>query len=94
MNNSWPIAGLELFGRLVLSLFKIPLRMILERTPQRERNSELIRSRTSPDATATLNGRVFDQLGAVRLSFKIRSTISGGTGVERKSRVLLREAKN
>ena len=48
----------------------------------------------SPDATATLNGRVFDQLGAVRLSFKICSMISGATGVERKSRVLLREAKN
>jgi hypothetical protein len=47
-----------------------------------------------PDATATLNGRVFDQLGAVRLSFKICSMISGATGVERKSRVLLREAKN
>jgi len=68
--------------------------MILESTPQRERNSELIRSRTSPVATATLNGRVFDQLGAVRLSFKICSIISGATGVERKSRVLLREAKN
>jgi hypothetical protein len=48
----------------------------------------------SPVATATLKGRVFDQLGAVRLSFKICSIISGGTGVERKSRVLRLEAKN
>jgi hypothetical protein len=48
----------------------------------------------SPDATATLNGRVFDQLGAVSPSFKICSMISGGTCVDRKSRVLLREAKN
>jgi hypothetical protein len=68
--------------------------MILERTLQRERNSVLIRSRTSPEVTAILKGRVFDQLGAVRLSFRILSRISGATGVERKSRVLLREAKN
>jgi hypothetical protein len=68
--------------------------MILERTLQRDKNSLLILSRVSPVATATLKGRVFDQLGAVRLSFRIDSIISGATGVGRKSRVLRREARN
>ncbi len=79
---------------MILNLFAKPLRMILERTLHRDRNSSLILSRMSPEATATLKGRVFDQLGAVRLSCRIFSIISGGTGVRRKSRVLRREARN
>ncbi len=76
------------------NLLKKPFRMILESTPQRERNSPLIRSRISPEAIATLNGRVLDQLGAVRLSASIVSRSSGDIGVGRKSRVLRREARN
>ncbi len=53
-----------------------------------------MRSRISSVATATLKGRVFDQLGAVRLSLSIYWISSGATGVGTKSRVLRREAKN
>jgi hypothetical protein len=45
--------------------------MAAESACQRDKNSLLIRSLTSPVATATLNGLVFDQLGAVNESFNI-----------------------
>jgi hypothetical protein len=79
---------------MMRSLFLKPLRKIRERAAQRDKNSELIRSRVAPVATATLKGRVLDQLAAVRESLRIWSRISWGIGVGRKSRVLLREARN
>ena len=45
--------------------------MPAESVCQRDKNSLLIRSRLSPVASATLNGLVFDQLGAVSESFNI-----------------------
>ena len=56
------------FPQFVPQPFEKPFRIILERTLHLDKNSSLILWRTSPDATATLKGRVFDQLGAVRLS--------------------------
>ena len=64
-----------------------------ESAAHRFKNSLLIRSRTSPLATATLNGLVFDQLGAVRESVRSFSMSSCGTGVGKKSLVLRRSAK-
>ena len=56
---------------MMRSLFLKPLRKIRERAAQRDKNSELIRSRVAPVATATLKGRVLDQLAAVRESLRI-----------------------
>jgi hypothetical protein len=77
-----------------LILLQIAPRIAAESACQRDKNSLLIRSLTSPVATATLNGLVFDQLGAVNESFNICSINSGGTGVGRKSRVVLRDEMN
>ena len=68
-----------------------PPRNPADKTSHLDKNSALIRSLTSPVATATLNGLVFDQLGAVNESCNICSINSGGTGVGRKSRVVLRD---
>jgi hypothetical protein len=75
-------------------LLKSPPPKAADKERQRDRNSLLIRSLTSPVATATLNGLVFDQLGAVNESFNIWSINSAGTGVERKSLVVLRDEMN
>ena len=72
----------------------MPPRIPAESESQRDKNSLLIRSLTSPVATATLNGLVFDQLGAVKESFKICSINSWATGVGRKSLVVLRDEMN
>ncbi len=76
------------------SLGQKPPMRAAESAAQRLKNSALIRSRVSPLATATKNGRVFDQLGAVRASVSRASIISGGTGVGKKSLVLRRDAAN
>jgi hypothetical protein len=53
------------------NLLNNPPRIPAESVCQRDKNSLLIRSRLSPVARATLNGLVFDQLGAVSESFNI-----------------------
>jgi hypothetical protein len=53
-----------------------------------------MRLRESPEATTILNGRVFEVLGAVKASVKTWLSTYSGIGVFKKSRVLLRDAKN
>jgi hypothetical protein len=61
---------------------------------QRFKNSALMRSRFSPLATPTMNGRVFDQLAAVRASLSTASSVFCKTGLLEKSRVDRRDAMN
>jgi hypothetical protein len=65
-----------------------------ESESQRERNSAAIRSRFSPEATATRYGRVFDHDGAVMASVRSSSITDSGTGLSVKSRVVRLEAAN
>ena len=68
--------------------------MALDKECQRLWNSALIRSRFSPVAMAILNGRVLDQLGAVKASLINSSITFDGTVLGKKSLVVLRDAKN